>query len=80
MRVCASLFFRRRIDACVTAHYGRGMTTTQPVLPLNVEAELTIRHIRNITTGLRATGDTFVQSQARALDNLADALERSLNT
>ena len=54
------------------------MTTTQPVLPLNVEAELTIRHIRNITSGLRATGDTFVQSQARALDNLADALERSL--
>ena len=54
--------------------------TTQPVLPLNVEAELTIRHIRNITSGLRATGDTFVQSQARALDNLADALERSLNT
>ena len=55
------------------------MTTTQPVLPLNVEAELTVRHIRNITSGLRATGDTFAQSQARALDNLADALERSLN-
>ena len=54
------------------------MTTTQPVLPLNVEAELTIRHIRNITSGLHATGDTFVQSQARALDDLADALERSL--
>ena len=56
------------------------MTTTQPVLPLNLEAELTIRHIRNITSGLHSTGDTFVQSQARALDNLADALERSLNT
>ena len=54
------------------------MTTTQPILPLNVEAELTIRHIRNITSGLHATGDTFVQSQARALDSLADALERSL--
>ena len=56
------------------------MTNTQPVLPLDREAELTIRHIRNITSGLHATGDTFVQSQARALDNLADALERSLNT
>ena len=55
------------------------MTNTQPVLPLDREAELTIRHIRLITSGLRATGDTFVQSQARALDNLADALERSLN-
>ena len=56
------------------------MTTTQPVLPLNVESELTVRHIRNITSSLHATGDTFVQSQARALDDLADALERSLNT
>ena len=79
MRVCASLFFGQRVDDCATTHYGRGMTNTQPILPLNVEADLTIRHIRNITSGLRATGDTFVQSQARALDDLADALERSLN-
>ncbi len=56
------------------------MTTTQTVLPLDREAALTVRHIRNITSGLHATGDTFVQSQARALDSLADALERSLNT
>lgn len=53
--------------------------SAQPVLPLEIEADLTVRHIRNITSGLRATGDTFVQSQARALDSLADALERSLN-
>ncbi len=56
------------------------MTTTQTVLPLDREAALTVRHIRNITSCLHATGDTFVQSQARALDSLADALERSLNT
>lgn len=81
--------FGQRVEALAGTHLrtlaGRGtvtpMTTTpQPVLPLNVEAELTIRHIRNITSGLRATGDTFVQSQARALDDLADALERSLHT
>ena len=79
MRDHASPFFGRRVAYCATAHYGRGMTTTQPVLPLNVEAALTVRHIRNITSGLHATGDTFVQSQARALNDLADALERSLN-
>ena len=52
---------------------------THPVLPLDREADLAIRHIRNITSGLHTTGDTFVQSQARALNDLADALERSLN-
>ncbi len=80
MRVCASLFFHAPLDRCVTTHYGSGMTTTQTVLPLDREAALTVRHIRNITSGLHATGDTFVQSQARALDDLADALARSLNT
>lgn len=80
MRDHASPFFDKRVADCATARYGRGMTSTQPVLPLNVEAELTIRHIRNITSGLHATGDTFVQSQARALNDLADALERSLTT
>lgn len=65
-------------DRCNTDTMTASQHTTQPALPLDREAELTIRHIRNITSGLRATGDTFVQSQARALDNLADALERSL--
>lgn len=56
------------------------MPNTQPVLPLPTEAHITIRNIRLIVRGLNATGDTFIQSQARALDDLADALERSLNT
>lgn len=67
-------------DRCNTDTMTTSQHTTQSVLPLDREAELTIRHIRLITSGLRATGDTFVQSQARALDDLADALERSLNT
>ena len=53
------------------------MTTTQPVLPLDREAELTIRHIRPITSGPLATGDTFVQSQARAPADPADGPDRS---
>lgn len=51
----------------------------QPTLPLHAEADLVARHTRLIARSLNATGDRFVQSQARALTDLADALERSLN-
>ena len=53
-------------------------TPPQPVLPLEFEAELTFRNMRFIAAGLSVHRDDFVQSQARALDDLADALERSL--
>lgn len=52
-------------------------TPPQPVLPLEFEAELTFRNMRFIAAGLSVHRDDFVQSQARALDDLADALERS---
>lgn len=60
-----------------------GMMTQQlgdePVLPINREAELTIRHMRLIAAGLNVHSDDFVRADARSLTSLADALERSLN-
>lgn len=44
----------------------------QPVLPLDQEAQITIRHLR-VIAALLDTGDRA------ALYDLADALERSLN-
>lgn len=51
---------------------------SQPVLPLDREAELTIRHMRLIAAGLSVHSDDFVRTDARVLNELADALERSL--
>lgn len=52
--------------------------TTQPVLPLDREVELSIRHMRLIAAGLAVHRDDFVRTDARVLTELADALERSL--
>lgn len=46
--------------------------STQPALPLDVEAQIAVRNLRFITAGL---GD----ADAAALRDLADGLERSLN-
>ena len=51
---------------------------SQPVLSLEFEAELTIRHMRLIAAGLSVHADDFVRTDARVLNELADALERSL--
>lgn len=53
-------------------------TQPQPVLPLEFEAELTIRHMRLIAAGLSVHADDFVRTDAHVLNELADALERSL--
>ena len=53
-------------------------TQPQPVLPLDREAELTVRHMRLIAAGLSVHSDDFVRTDARVLNELADALERSL--
>ena len=52
-------------------------TPPRPVLPLEFEAELTIRHMRLIAAGLSVHRDDFVRTDARVLNELADALERS---
>ena len=52
-------------------------TPPQPVLPLEFEAELTIRHMRLIAAGLSVHADDIVRTDARLLNELADALERS---
>lgn len=52
--------------------------TAQPVLPLDREAEITVRHMRLIAAGLAVHRDDFVRTDARVLTKLADALERSL--
>lgn len=52
--------------------------TDQPVLPLDREAELTVRHMRLIAAGLAVHSHDFVRADARVLTELADALERSL--
>ena len=52
--------------------------TAQPVLRLDREAELTVRHMRLIAAGLAVHRDDFVRTDARVLTELADALERSL--
>ena len=54
------------------------MNNDQPVLPLDREAELTVRHMRLIAAGLAVHRDDFVRTDARVLESLADALERSL--
>lgn len=53
--------------------------TAQPVLPLDREAELTVRHMRLIAAGLATHRDDFIRTDARVLNELADALERSLD-
>lgn len=51
---------------------------TQPALPLADEARLAIRNMRFIASNMRQSDDDIVAGDAHDLDDLADALERSL--
>ena len=53
-------------------------TPPQPVLPLADEARLAIRNMRFIASNMRQSDDSIVAGDAFALEDLADALERSL--
>lgn len=53
-------------------------TPTRPVLPLADEARLAIRNLRFIASSMRQSDDSIVAGDAFALEDLADALERSL--
>lgn len=53
-------------------------TPPQPVLPLPEEARLAIRNMRFIASNMRQSDDSIVAGDAYALEDLADALERSL--
>lgn len=58
------------------------MTTpaeSQPVLPLDREAQIAVRNMRLIASNMRQSDDYIVAGDASALEDLADALERSLN-
>lgn len=54
------------------------MNTDQPVLPLNLEADLAVRHMRLAVAGLDKHPDQYVRNSAAAIHDLANALERSL--
>lgn len=54
------------------------MSNDTPVLPLDLEADLTVRHMRLAVAGLDKHPDQHVRSSASAIHALADALERSL--
>ena len=54
------------------------MNNDQPVLPLDREARIAIRNMRSIASNMRQSDDYVVAQDSYALEDLANALERSL--
>ena len=51
----------------------------EPVLPLDQESRITIRQMRIVAAHLRQSDSAGIVGDSRVLEELADALERSLN-